>query len=85
MAWEPRPDCLVAKLSVNSKVKKLWVCGIVNAMNMTKLDRKLAAVPETDKSARVATRLVQKPMVIGKRRLTVAQRRLILDAMLKAA
>ena len=57
----------------------------MKAMNTTKLVRKLAAVPESEKSARVATRLVQKPMVIGKRRLTAAQRRVILDAMLKAA
>ena len=54
-------------------------------MNTTKTDRKLSAVPTTEKSVRVATRLVQKPMVIGKRRLTAAQRRVILDAMLKAA
>ena len=54
-------------------------------MNTTKTDRKLSAVPTTEKSVRVATRLEQKPMVIGKRRLTAAQRRVILDAMLKAA
>ena len=54
-------------------------------MDTTKHNRKLSAVPTTEKSTRVATRLVQKPMVIGKRRLTAAQRRTILDAMLKAA
>ncbi len=54
-------------------------------MNTTKHDRKAAAAEPTEKSTRVATRLVQKPMVIGKRRLTEAQRRAILDAMLKAA
>ena len=54
-------------------------------MTSTKHDRKTAAAGQTEKSNRVATRLVQKPMVIGKRRLTEAQRRAILDAMLKAA
>jgi hypothetical protein len=54
-------------------------------MNTTKHDRKTAAAGQMGKSTRVATRLVQKPMVIGKRRLTEAQRRAILDAMLKAA
>ncbi len=54
-------------------------------MNTTKHVRKLSAVAPAEKSSRVATRLVQKPMVIGKRRLTEAQRRAILDAMLKAA
>jgi hypothetical protein len=54
-------------------------------MNTTKSDRKLTVVPTAEKSSRVATRLVQPPMVIGKRRLTAAQRRLILHAMLKAA
>ena len=60
-------------------------CSIINVMDTIKHDRKLSAVSATEKSARVATRLVQKPMVIGKRRLTAAQRRAILDAMLKAA
>lgn len=54
-------------------------------MNTTKHVRKLSAVAPTEKSSRVATRLVQTPLVIGKRRLTEAQRRAILDAMLKAA
>lgn len=54
-------------------------------MNTTKHDRKTAASVPAKKPARVATRLVQEPMVIGKRRLTDAQRRAILDAMLKAA
>lgn len=54
-------------------------------MNTTKHDRKTATPGQAEKSTRVATRLVQKPMVIGKRRLTEAQRRVILDAMLKAA
>ncbi len=54
-------------------------------MNTTKHDRKTPAAEQAEKSPRVATRLVQKPMVIGKRRLTKAQRRAILDAMLKAA
>jgi hypothetical protein len=54
-------------------------------MNTAKQDRKSAAAEQTERSPRVATRLVQKPMVIGKRRLTEAQRRAILDAMLKAA
>lgn len=54
-------------------------------MNTVKHNRKTPAVGQTEKSTRVATRLVQKPMVIGKRRLTEAQRRAILDAMLKAA
>jgi pyridoxal biosynthesis lyase PdxS len=53
--------------------------------NTTKLGRKTAALAPAKKSARIATRLVQEPMVIGKRRLTDAQRRVILDAMLKAA
>ena len=66
-------------------MKKARVCSIINAMDSIKHERKLSAVPATDKSARVATRLVQKPLVIGKRRLTTAQRRAILDAMLKAA
>ena len=54
-------------------------------MNTTKHVRKLSAVAPTEKSNRVATRLVQTPLVIGKRRLTEAKRRAILDAMLKAA
>ncbi|MEO5862812.1 MAG: hypothetical protein ABIW48_04645 [Burkholderiales bacterium] len=54
-------------------------------MNTPKHDRKTAPAEQTEKSPRIATRLVQKPMVIGKRRLTEAQRRAILDAMLKAA
>ena len=54
-------------------------------MNTSKHDRKTIAPAQPEKSTRVATRLVQKPMVIGKRRLTEAQRRAILDAMLKAA
>lgn len=66
-------------------MKNANVCSIINTMNTTKHVRKLSAVAPTEKSSRVATRLVQKPMVIGKRRLTEAQRRAILDAMLKAA
>ena len=54
-------------------------------MNTTKIERKVTTLRPVEKSSRVATRLVQKPMVIGKRRLTEAQRRAILDAMLKAA
>jgi hypothetical protein len=54
-------------------------------MNTSKQQRTLSVVEVTQKSPRVATRLVQKPMVIGKRRLTEAKRRAILDAMLKAA
>ena len=54
-------------------------------MNTPKHDRKTAPAEQTENSPRIATRLVQKPMVIGKRRLTEAQRRAILDAMLKAA
>jgi hypothetical protein len=56
-----------------------------DCMNTIKNDRKLMMVPMAEKSSRVATRLVQSPMVIGKRRLTAAQRRVILHAMLKAA
>ena len=66
-------------------MKNANVCSIINTMNTTKHVRKLSAVAPTEKSSRVATRLVQQPLVIGKRRLTEAQRRAILDAMLKAA
>jgi hypothetical protein len=54
-------------------------------MASTKRESKVPQVAPGDKSNRIATRLVQKPVVIGKRRLTAAQRRVILDAMLKAA
>ena len=66
-------------------MKNANVCSIISTMNTTKHVRKLSAVAPTEKSNRVATRLVQQPLVIGKRRLTEAQRRAILDAMLKAA
>ena len=66
-------------------MKNANVCSIIYIMNTTKHVRKLSAVAPTEKSSRVATRLVQTPLVIGKRRLTEAQRRAILDAMLKAA
>ena len=66
-------------------MKNANVYSIIYMMNTTKHVRKLSAVAPTEKSSRVATRLVQTPLVIGKRRLTEAQRRAILDAMLKAA
>ena len=66
-------------------MKNANVCSITNTMNTTKHVRKLSAVALTEKSNRVATRLVQQPLVIGKRRLTEAKCRAILDAMLKAA
>lgn len=66
-------------------MKNANVCSIISTMNTTKHVRKLSAVAPTEKSNRVATRLVQTPLVIGKRRLTEAKRRAILDAMLKAA
>ena len=66
-------------------MKNANVCSIINTMNTTKHVRKLSAVALTEKSNRVATRLVQTSLVIGKRRLTEAKRRAILDAMLMAA
>lgn len=66
-------------------MKNVNVCSIINTVNTTKHVHKLSAVAPTEKLNRVATRLVQQPLVIGKRRLTEAQRRAILDAMLKAA
>ena len=56
-----------------------------SGMNSFKRESKVPLVVPGNKSNRIATRLVQRPMVIGKRRLTAAQRRAILDAMLKAA
>ena len=54
-------------------MKNVNVCSIINTVNTTKHVRKLSAVvAPTEKSNRVATRLVQQPLVIGKRRLTEA-------------
>ena len=66
-------------------MKNANVYSIIYIMNTSKHVRKLSAAAPTEKSNRVATRLVQQPLVIGKRRLTEAKRRAILDAMLKAA